>query len=45
VRLEEHYYSSAHRGQDTTQHTDPDTATLAELCAQALAMLDDMQAQ
>jgi hypothetical protein len=45
-RLEEHYYVSAHKGpllQPPQQ--DPAAATLAELCAQAQAMIDDMHVQ
>ena len=42
VRLEEHYYSSAHKGQQQQPQRDPAAATLAELCAQAQAMIDDL---
>jgi hypothetical protein len=43
VRLEEHYYASAHKGtQQQAAQPNPATATLAELCAQAQALMDDM---
>lgn len=46
VRLEEHYYASAHKGtgeqQQAAPQPDPATATLAELCAQAQALIDGM---
>lgn len=45
ARLEQHYYSSAHKGQQPAQQADPAAATLAELCAQAQALIDDMQPQ
>lgn len=45
-RLEEHYYASAHKGSVLQPpQPDPAAATLAELCAQAQAMIDDMHVQ
>lgn len=45
-RLEEHYYTSAHKGPLLQPpQPDPAAATLAELCAQAQAMIDDMHVQ
>jgi predicted lipoprotein len=45
-QLEEHYYASAHKGaQPRPAQADRSAATLAELCAQAQAMIDDMHVQ
>jgi hypothetical protein len=40
--LEAQYYSSSSRGQPTARPAHPATASLAELCGQALQMVDDM---
>jgi hypothetical protein len=49
-RLEQHYYTSGHKGTggqapDGQPGTGSAAASLAELCAQAQAMMDDMHAQ
>lgn len=38
AELEQHYYSSAHKGQPPRQEQDAQSSKLAELCAQALQM-------